>query len=205
MGSTGHRIARWSLALACVAACGAVEESISTSGTLGNAETSSSGSATNPESDAGVDAATLDGETTQSSADAEDAATVDPDGGVTTNAVTTGGSDADVDTGDPSTTSTTAPVDPTTDDGAGVTTEPASACDPEVSDTACETCMKTSCCDAVEVCATNMDCWCIATCVGDGGSPFSCSEACGVAAAPPGSLELGGCAGLLCAVQCPQI
>jgi hypothetical protein len=201
MGSMRHRMARWGLALACVA-CGSVEESV-TSATLGDPETSTGASAADPDSDSEPQSVSLDGATTQGSAEAEDAST-DPE--VTTNDVTTGTGDTGVDTGDPSTSSTTAPIDPTTDDGAGTTMEPPpSVCDPEVSDTTCDTCMKTMCCDQVEACALNAQCWCIEVCVGDGGSPWQCADDCGVDAAPPGSLELAGCANLVCGVQCPQL
>jgi len=195
-------IARWSLVLACAAACGDVEESVSTSATIGDAETGTGNidATTGPgDDDVDADSASLDGETTQASASAEDAST---DPGDTTPDPTTGIGDAD--SGDASTTSTTA-FDPTTDDSAGVTTEPASACDPEGDDTACDTCVKSSCCDTVEICAANVDCWCVATCVGNGGNAFDCGDTCGVAAAPPGSFELFGCAGLVCGLACPQL
>jgi hypothetical protein len=193
MGWTKLQVASGWCVLAC--ACGSVEESVSTSATLGDSHASSSSGVSSAEI-GDMDSGPIEGESTQGSASVADTGPdpTDADG-------TTGVNDASSGA-DSLGTSTTMPVDPTTDSGETTTDPMPSACDPADGDTACDTCVKTMCCPQVEVCAADMGCWCIAQCVGDGGDGMACSGMCGVEATPPGAAELGGCAALACSGSC---
>lgn len=181
-------------------ACGSVEESNSTSATVAGDETSatSDGPASGAEADE-QDSTPVDEGSTQGSASVDDTG---PDPTDATAEGTTDGGDTSSGA-DSLGTSTTMPVDPTTDDGEVSTTDPMpSACDPAGDDTACDTCVKGSCCAELETCAADADCWCVATCVGDGGMGSACGDLCGVDAPPAGAAELGGCAALFCGGTC---
>lgn len=187
-----ERAIAWAgLTLALASACADVTEAVSTSATIGGSA-SSSGEGT------GVD---------------DDPSTTD---GVGATDGSVGGSDASTDAGDTVANETSGPDAGTSggtsgastsfsggssDDG-GTTAATVDPCDANLADTACDTCVKMACCPQIQTCFLDMGCACVMACLGDGYGLLACFAACGLVDPPPGSAELGACAGDSCGPTC---